>query len=268
MCQLGIELVIPGTQQRVRHIEPLAVQAQLQHLWANLQLCPCTTPPLPKCAHNTRLTHRDIKPENMLLDWRDVIQLNEFGIAVVAHSSRSQSTQQIIGSVCYMAPEQIQGKPRPSSDQCALSVVAYEWLCGSPPLHGATAEITAQHLHTDPPPLRQRVPDIPPALEAVVLRASEKDPHRRCGSEGEFATAFEQASQGFLPAETALMPHSASFLSPGTHAREEATFHAQLTLAESTPGPLTTPTRRLSRRALLVGALGAVGLAGTPSGLA
>jgi serine/threonine protein kinase len=54
-----------------------------------------------QCAHNARLIHRDIKPENMLLGQRDDILLSDFGIAVVAHSSRSQSTQEIIGTVSY-----------------------------------------------------------------------------------------------------------------------------------------------------------------------
>src|SRR5215471_10842632 len=105
-------------------------------------------------AHDAMLVHRDIKPENMLLGRHDELLISDFGIAVVAHSSRSQSTQEIVGTVSYMAPEQIQGKPRPASDQYALGVVVYEWLCGCPPFQGTPAEITTQHLHADPPSLR------------------------------------------------------------------------------------------------------------------
>ena len=219
-----------------------------------------------QCAHNARLVHRDIKPENMLLDRHDDILLSDFGIAVVAHSSRSQSTQEIIGTVSYMSPEQIQGKPRPASDQYALGVVAYEWLCGCPPFHGTPAEITTQHLHADPPSLREQVPGIPPTIEAVVLKALEKDPHRRFTSVQEFATAFEQACQSLLQVTSAMLPNSRIWIASASHALEEAPFYASPTLAESTLQPPKSGKRGISRRALLVGAIGVVGLAGTSGG--
>src|SRR5437764_11405809 len=81
-------------------------------------------------AHDEKLIHRDIKPENMLLGRRNEILLSNFGIALVAQSSRYQSTQEMAGTMAYMAPEQIQGKPRPASDQYSLGVVVYEWLSG------------------------------------------------------------------------------------------------------------------------------------------
>jgi serine/threonine protein kinase len=68
-------------------------------------------------AHTEQVIHRDIKPENMLIGRRDEILLSDFGIATLAQSSRYQSTQTMVGTVAYMAPEQIQGKPRPASDQ-------------------------------------------------------------------------------------------------------------------------------------------------------
>ncbi len=68
-------------------------------------------------AHDEKLVHRDIKPENMLLDRHHNVLLSDFGIALVAQSSRYQSTQDVIGTVTYMSPEQIQGKPHPASDQ-------------------------------------------------------------------------------------------------------------------------------------------------------
>jgi serine/threonine protein kinase len=84
-------------------------------------------------AHEEKFVHRDVKPENMLVGRREAVLLSDFGIALIAQRSRYQSTQEVIGTVAYMAPEQIQGKPRPASDQYSLGVVVYEWLGGDRP---------------------------------------------------------------------------------------------------------------------------------------
>ncbi len=63
-------------------------------------------------AHEEKFIHRDVKPENMLVGRRDAVLLSDFGIALIAQSSRYQSTQELIGTIAYMSPEQIQGKPR------------------------------------------------------------------------------------------------------------------------------------------------------------
>ncbi len=142
-------------------------------------------------AHDQKLVHRDVKPENMLLEPNNTILLSDFGIAVVAHSSHSMNTQDIIGTVAYMAPEQLQGKPRLASDQYALAVVVYEWLSGSWPFSGAYVEIAMQHALTPPPPLREKVPAVSPEVEQVVMKALAKDPHQRFTSVQDFATALE-----------------------------------------------------------------------------
>ena len=73
-------------------------------------------------AHDEKLIHRDIKPENMLLDRDNTLVLSDFGIALMAQSSRCQSTQEVAGTAAYMAPEQFQGHPRRASDQYALGI--------------------------------------------------------------------------------------------------------------------------------------------------
>ena len=93
-------------------------------------------------AHDQKLIHRDVKPENMLLGRNNEVLLSDFGIALVTQSSFSQSTEDVvIGTMAYMAPEQIQGKARPASDQYALGVVVYEWLSGMKPFNGSYVEI-------------------------------------------------------------------------------------------------------------------------------
>jgi len=163
-------------------------------------------------AHDEKLIHRDIKPENMLIGRRSEILLSDFGIALVAQSSRYQSTQELAGTMAYMPPEQIQGKPRPASDQYALGVVVYEWLTGDRPFHGSAIEIISQHLAVPPPSIREKVPDIPWNVEEVVMVALAKDPHQRFASVQAFALALEQAFQE-EQAPTYVRPSPAHILS-------------------------------------------------------
>jgi serine/threonine protein kinase len=145
-------------------------------------------------AHDEKIIHRDVKPENMLLGRGNDLLLSDFGIALVAQSSRYQSTQDMAGTMAYMSPEQIQGKPRPASDQYSLGIVVYEWLSGDRPFHGSLTEMVGQHLSVPPPPLRENVPTISPTVEKVVMTALAKDPKQRFMSVEAFATALEQAS--------------------------------------------------------------------------
>ncbi|EFH81961.1 serine/threonine-protein kinase [Ktedonobacter racemifer] len=145
-------------------------------------------------AHDQGLIHRDIKPENMLLDEQDTVFLSDFGIATQARSSQSQSVEKVIGTVVYMSPEQLQGKPRTTSDQYSLAIVVYEWLTGTRPFQGKNyLEIASQHVTKPPRPLRELMSDIDPAVEQVVLTALAKDYHQRYTRVQDFAEALEQA---------------------------------------------------------------------------
>src|SRR5215470_15285941 len=144
-------------------------------------------------AHEQKFIHRDVKPENMLLGRREEVLLSDFGIATIAHSSGSLSTKEAAGTLSYMAPEQIEGHPRAASDQYALGVVVYEWLCGERPFEGSVSDLIAQHLSMSPPPLHERVPAIPVEVEQVVLRALAKDPKARFACVQDFALALEEA---------------------------------------------------------------------------
>src|SRR6266581_1294524 len=161
--------------------------------------------------HTQKLIHRDVKPESMLLGRNNEILLSEFGIAIIAQSTRSQQTQQTqeaAGSVAYMAPEQLMGKPRAASDQYALAVVTYEWLSGDPPFTGLVKQTASQHLSAHPPPLRTKMPAISSAVEQVVMKALDKDPQQRFAHVADFAMALEEAFDAETTGRTLFVPAS------------------------------------------------------------
>ena len=146
-------------------------------------------------AHNHKLIHRDVKPENMLLLDKSVIALSDFGIAALAHSTSSIEIADTAGTAHYMAPEQIQGKPHPASDQYSLAVVVYEWLMGQQPFSGTSfIEIAMRHLQVPPLPPRSLIPTFSPEVEQVILIGLDKDPHCRFATVQAFANALEQAA--------------------------------------------------------------------------
>jgi class 3 adenylate cyclase/DNA-binding CsgD family transcriptional regulator len=179
-------------------------------------------------AHEHKVVHRDVKPENMLVSRHEEVLLSDFGIATVAHSTGSLSAEAAVGTIAYMAPEQIQGHPRPASDQYTLGVTVYEWLCGVRPFEGSFTELVTRHLWQSPPSLLDRAPVISPAVEQVVLRALAKDPKARFASVADFAEALGQASQ-LEPSSIVLLPFE----------RPAATSYATVAMAPSQPGDST-----------------------------
>jgi len=93
-----------------------------------------------------------------------------------------------------MAPEQLEGKPTPASDQYALAIVVYEWLCGYCPFQGSLAEVHNLQLYEPPPSLLAKIPTLAPAVERVVMKALAKQPEQRFVTIQAFAEALEQAS--------------------------------------------------------------------------
>jgi serine/threonine protein kinase len=144
-------------------------------------------------AHDRGVFHLDVKPENMLVGKKGEILLGDFGIASGRQRLNPKMIRNVVGTVYYMSPEQINGQPSDASDQYALAVVIYEWLTGSHPFVGSKLDVARQHLYTRPPSLRARVPKIPTAVERVVMKALSKDPRRRFRNITEFAAAFEGA---------------------------------------------------------------------------
>jgi serine/threonine protein kinase len=150
-------------------------------------------------AHNHNIIHRDVKPENILLDADNRLLLSDFGLSLHTPSSQQLSTQDPAGTPRYNAPEQLRGKPCFASDQYALGIMVYEWLCGKTPFRGNYWELMHQHVAMAPPPLRTVRPAIPVAVERVVLRSLAKNPEDRFVSIQAFAQALARASQTYTP---------------------------------------------------------------------
>src|SRR5947209_12310748 len=145
-------------------------------------------------AHDNRIVHRDVKPGNMLVVSSDTIVLCDFGIAVAAHGTESRSSQNVVGTALYMAPEQSMGDAYPVSDQYSLGIVVYEWLCGACPFEGTgPLALMMSHLTEPPPRLRERKPTITAPIEQVVFKALAKKPQERFATVAEFAQALEEA---------------------------------------------------------------------------
>jgi len=152
-------------------------------------------------AHDDQLIHRDVKPDNILVGAKGDLLLADLGISVMSGSGRTSlgQAQGSGGTPLYMAPEQIKGKPGRSSDQYALAIMTYEWLCGAPPFTGNLIEVYGQHLSADPPPMPERNAAIPDAVEQVVLKALAKEAKDRYPTIQEFANALAAANTTSMP---------------------------------------------------------------------
>src|SRR2546430_15219805 len=147
-------------------------------------------------AHRRGIVHRDVKPQNILVGRDGSIKLTDFGIASVykdINAERLTTTGMTLGTVQYYAPEQAQGEiVNPAADVYALGIVMYEMLTGRPPFDGDTpVAVAMQHIQDAPLPPSQMNPNIPPALEEIILRCLEKVPEMRFPDGNVLAHALE-----------------------------------------------------------------------------
>jgi len=149
-------------------------------------------------AHEYGIIHRDVKPANFLIRSNrnapgcpDLL-LTDFGVAKLS-AVATRSGPNIRGTPMYMSPEQWSGVPVPATDQYALAIMIYDLLTGHTPFQGTGTEVMYQHLMTQPAPPGTLNPHLPPAVDAVILRALAKDPSQRFPSVSEFARALQQA---------------------------------------------------------------------------
>ncbi len=153
-------------------------------------------------AHDRRLLHRDVKPENILVTAADGhrrrVLLTDFGIARrIDDVSNLTEANVAIGTISYVAPEQLLGKPLDGrADQYALAATTFYLLTGAPPFQDSNrAVVVSHHLSTPPPRISERRPDLA-HLDAVLARALAKDPSERYPYCVDFAQALTQQGSG------------------------------------------------------------------------
>ncbi len=146
--------------------------------------------------HEHEMLHRDLKPGNIIVQSDGAPRLTDFGIAREIGAQGLTATGLVIGTAEYIAPELANGSVRddPRSDQYSLACILYEMLVGQPPFrHPSVGKLLIKHIQDAPPPLRTIVPELPEALEAVVMTGLAKTPDKRFADARAFAKAVRDA---------------------------------------------------------------------------
>jgi serine/threonine-protein kinase len=151
-------------------------------------------------AHAHGIVHRDLKPANLFISDDGLLKVLDFGVARFAPEGRRAdrgeitAVGQVIGTLDYMAPEQLAGVPcTPPSDIYALGVIAYELICGRRPFPDAShAASLMSALLTQTPPLPSQLAPVPDAVDRALMRCLDCDPERRFQTISDFAAAIDE----------------------------------------------------------------------------
>jgi serine/threonine-protein kinase len=213
-------------------------------------------------AHARGIVHRDLKPDNVMLIPRgedpDFVKVLDFGIAKVAsESGRLTRAGSVFGTPHYMSPEQAAGVPVDQrTDIYSLGVILYEMASGKVPFDADNfMGILTQHMYKSPAPIRALVPqpqDVPPGLEAIVLKCLSKKVDLRYQSMDELAADLERVERGIVPqAVEEMMGRSGGFNVPADY------FRKQQVPGGPTMMPATPPFRQ--KKPILAAVLMSVG---------
>ena len=148
-------------------------------------------------AHSKGVVHRDVKPRNLLFDGLGRLVVADFGIARAAFEEQLTASGELLGTAAYISPEQTLGEPAtPASDRYALAIVAYEALTGGLPFGtGTLMELAARRTQMEPPRASERSPDLPAAVDDVLLRGLARDPSARWETARDFVGALKDAAE-------------------------------------------------------------------------
>ncbi len=162
-------------------------------------------------AHAQSVLHRDLKPDNMLIDPAGRLKITDFGIAALVGSATDEDAARgpvLMGTAPYMSPEQARGENdrlTPASDVYGLGAVAYEMYCGRPPHVAESLEALLDKVALETPaPLHRLRPDVPPAVEAVVMKCLARNPADRYPDAGTLLSDLQRLGRGEPPQAAAV----------------------------------------------------------------
>ncbi|UDY22506.1 Stk1 family PASTA domain-containing Ser/Thr kinase [Nocardioides sp. Kera G14] len=187
-------------------------------------------------AHKADLIHRDVKPENVLLAEDGRVKVADFGLArAVTAATQHTSTGVLIGTVSYIAPEIVtDGRADKRSDVYSAGVMLYELLTGRKPHEGESPiQVAYKHVHEDVPPPSALVPSLPPYVDALVARATARDPDLRPTDAGVMLRHLQRVSQALAAGVTEDVELTTD-LAPPRRPVHEATAVEALPDAEAT----------------------------------
>ncbi len=192
-------------------------------------------------AHRAGLVHRDVKPENVLIGVGGQVKVADFGLARAIAETGVTSDSEILGTVAYLSPEQVEtGAADARSDVYAAGIVLYEMLAGQAPYRGDTAiSVAYQHVNSDVP----SIPEIPLALDTLVRKATRRDPSLRPANAEAFLAELERVG-----AELGLTPQAVPV--PGSAPENDRTVVMRPVPVSvgATPPSVAEATRPVSKR--------------------